>query len=664
MTNTTYELELSGEWPGRTFAHRFGGVGIVRGESLVQGQQHDSSSSRDAYLFDYLLTICRLFEDRLVWYRFSGVDTRRADDLAGSEHPPVPLVGGQHPCLAETLGFEAMLSSRLDVECDNFRVLIPHVVNPVQLSAVTGSLRSVGYQGPVGMMVENPAAAFFIEDFLALDDVDRVTVDLDALSKLVLGAPRGLPGNPLDPAVVRCVEHVVAKCREHGVGTAIAGCSDGEALGIYQRLEPGRLVISCRRARDVLGLDDALAEKGPSVRRSRSPSRSPIASIQRTDARDDHTSSRHPPGVHGSKKNSLVLLSSFHDVGHRLIVRGLLRVWSRLPEQVDFSVAVVDKHALHEQHNQAIVQRGDLIVIAGGPVIWPFAENSDWPPILSRLLHHAAERGVTIAALGLGSCYPYPTAERSIQFRQEELDYVLALLARCKTVTVRDTLARDALREAGVQSALLPCPALCAHPQLRAHAHSSGILFNFMRGGGHHDYRNEVDGVRWQVTATEFVKTAATKWPLSFLCHSPGEYELASLISPTNERILVLDEHQYGPEMGCLTAINNRLHATIGLAALGIPSVTVGTDSRLLSAELLGLPTAHVNTCTVQTLLDTAASVLDRRDELSQGLAQEADRTFSRYSNILTDLVATYRAEPPHGRYARAPGVEDGGRWE
>ncbi|MCG7877123.1 MAG: hypothetical protein JAY75_03320 [Candidatus Thiodiazotropha taylori] len=137
----------------------------------------------------------------------------------------------------------------------------------------------------------------------------------------------------------------------------------------------------------------------------------------------------------------------------------------------------------------------------------------------------------------------------------------------------------------------------------------------------------------------DFVKHAQSRWQTSFLCHTPAEYELASLVDETQERILITDEYMYSPRLTALTAVNNRIHATIGLAALGIPSVTVGTESRLMSVDLLNLPTLHVNECTVNKLLSAVETLIEQREKYTTNLAVKAQEAFSDYSRILGSLT-------------------------
>ncbi|MCG7946219.1 MAG: hypothetical protein N0C84_07730 [Candidatus Thiodiazotropha taylori] len=637
MAISNYSLGLSGEWPEPIHTKLFSGVGLVRGEYLMRGRgQYITVPACQTHIYEYLVEVCRLFEGQAVWYRFADMDTDEANVLEKVDHhieEIIPLLGcrGVRRALSfqDTFRIEVNILSQVASECSNIGVIIPYLSQPDQLTNVIKILKSEAYQGPLGIMVETPASALGIDRFLAAGEISNVIIGLNDLSGLILGGLRGSSFvNLADISVLETVKQVILRCKEVGVQTAIAGYYDPRSFEIYSRIGAVNVIVHYHQQNLLKDQPEGYIY------------RKDLELIKKsTEIAVGHMHlkrHRHWENYPHEVKRKLVLVSSFGDVGHRLIVRGFLRVWNHLPERQSFEIAIIDKHKLHEKITQETIASGDIIVIAGGPIMWPFVEHSDWAPILLDSVTRAAQEGRIIMGLALGSCYPLTIGTNHCRY--EESDFVQKILLQCSIVTTRDALAHDILSNLDIENKLLPCLAFCSNVSIYSKP-KKRILVNYMRGAGHHDYNSNIKTTQWDRTLHEFVKHAQKRWHASFLCHSPAEYELASLVDETQERILITDEYMYNTNLTALTAVNNRIHATIGLAALGIPSVTVGTESRLMSVDLLNLPTLHVNECTVNKLLTTIETLIEQREVYKKNLAVKAQEAFSDYSRILGSLT-------------------------
>ncbi|MFK3672019.1 hypothetical protein ACI2IX_17775 [Leifsonia aquatica] len=262
----------------------------------------------------------------------------------------------------------------------------------------------------------------------------------------------------------------------------------------------------------------------------------------------------------------------------------------------------------------------DLIVLAMGPLVWPHAERSAWvSPILDGA-EAAAARGATVIALSVGSCYPvldWDLGEGDSAFvRDEELD----LLRRVATVTrgrmtVRDRFMKQLAARVGVDAPLLPCVATYStfeDEPLAGTEREQTFLINYMRAAGHHDYRNEVDAAFWRRQVVELIELerSSTNRETRFLCHAPIEQELATLIAPD-----LAIERVRGPEdlmrlaRSTRVAVVNRVHAALGLAGGGVPSICVGTDTRALSASEVGAVVLPPSSASAKSLAEWAGQL-------------------------------------------------------
>jgi hypothetical protein len=166
------------------------------------------------------------------------------------------------------------------------------------------------------------------------------------------------------------------------------------------------------------------------------------------------------------------------------------------------------------------------------------------------------------------------------------------------------------------------------------------IVISYMDGGGHYDYGQGIDAARWRDSVAKVAKRLQRRHQVLMLCHNQQEYELArGFASPacpflprdTTELLSVLSRAKAG--------ICNRLHAAVALGGIGIPSVAVGTDTRLRMVQELGLPCHYVEeTDSEQLEHELESLVSDRRRHMERLLAIR-DRAYEAYSDIVRGLL-------------------------
>ncbi len=81
--------------------------------------------------------------------------------------------------------------------------------------------------------------------------------------------------------------------------------------------------------------------------------------------------------------------------------------------------------------------------------------------------------------------------------------------------------------------------------------------------------------------------------------------------------------------------ICNRIHAVIALAGLGVPSVAIGTDTRLLAVEALNLPYVYVKEATVEKLEDALQNLVTSRKQQRERLLTLQEQTWAQYIDVV-----------------------------
>jgi len=235
------------------------GVGLLRTEHMMLTPGvHPKKFIKDGkeeelikILVENIMKVADAFYPKPVWYRTLDAPTDEFKTLEGGEDEPYehnPMLGWRgirreldEP---EILKAEFKAIKRLrEKGYTNIGIMIPLVQHPDELRRAKEIAEEVGLKPhrdvEFGIMVETPAAALIIEDFIDVG-VDFVSFGTNDLTQYTLAIDRN---NELvadlytegHPAVMKLVERVIKKCREAGVKTSICGQA-GSIPWIVERL--------------------------------------------------------------------------------------------------------------------------------------------------------------------------------------------------------------------------------------------------------------------------------------------------------------------------------------------------------------------------------------------------------------------------------------------
>lgn len=180
----------------------------------------------------------------------------RTLDLGGDKFPGVPELRERNPflgwrairvCLDKPDILRRQISAILRASVEGTAwLLIPMVTELDQVLRTRDMLEdtklALARDGipfdpgiPLGIMVETPAAAIAIDIFLP--HVDFVSIGTNDLTQYTLAVDRGSPYvahlfDPLHPAVLRQIDHVVRKCHAAGRWVGVCGQIAGEPLAV------------------------------------------------------------------------------------------------------------------------------------------------------------------------------------------------------------------------------------------------------------------------------------------------------------------------------------------------------------------------------------------------------------------------------------------------
>ncbi len=244
------------------------GVGLLRVEHLILGiGKHPIKFIKDGEeaqlvqkIADGVRKVAEPFYPKPVWYRTLDAPTDEFRSLIGGEEEPLehnPMLGWRgirrgidQPELlaAEYKAIKKLVSEGLT----NIGVMIPLVQHPEELREAKRIATQVGLiphkDVSFGIMVEIPAAALIIEDFIA-EGIDFISFGTNDLTQYTLAVDRNNERvaklyTEKHKAVMKLMEMVIKKCREAGVETSICGQAGSDPEVVKKLVEFGISSVS------------------------------------------------------------------------------------------------------------------------------------------------------------------------------------------------------------------------------------------------------------------------------------------------------------------------------------------------------------------------------------------------------------------------------------
>jgi len=282
----------------------------------------------------------------------------------------------------------------------------------------------------------------------------------------------------------------------------------------------------------------------------------------------------------------------------------------------------------------------DLVVQCGAPVLWPGCHRCEWAePIWNQVIGRLWKR-IPVLNLAAGACYPWERQPARVD-DPDDARYLRTILGYCCLTTVRDALAQSLCASLGTQTPLIPCSAFLATRQRVACGGTDGIVvINYMRGAGHYDWGQEIDPARWENMVKALLGRLKNRHRLAFLCHSEEEYLLAQGLDPTLPRLWPKTAQEYSTLVSeASVGLCNRVHGAVALAGLGVPCVAVGTDTRLLMVDAIGLPYWYVKKASVDELEHTIEDLLTHRSQARERLLGLRSKAWKQYVEAVADAI-------------------------
>ncbi|MCZ7393312.1 MAG: phosphoenolpyruvate synthase [Candidatus Methanoperedens sp.] len=268
VTATEIKVNISiPEATARAVETQADGVGLLRIEHIILGlpkhpRQYVKEGKADEYvneLVSRIQTVVDAFYPKPVWVRTLDAPTDEFRAMEGGEGEPIepnPMLGyrGIRRDLMDTEHFELEVKAFKELikrGYNNMGIMIPLVQHPSELRRAKEFMREKGLdidKIDIGIMVEIPAAALIIDQFIA-EGLDFVSFGTNDLTQYTLAVDRNNEHvahlyNEMHPAIMKLIEYVITECNKAGVKTSICGQAGSNPKVAKRLVELGITSIS------------------------------------------------------------------------------------------------------------------------------------------------------------------------------------------------------------------------------------------------------------------------------------------------------------------------------------------------------------------------------------------------------------------------------------
>lgn len=228
-------------------------------------------------------------------------------------------------------------------------------------------------------------------------------------------------------------------------------------------------------------------------------------------------------------------------------------------------------------------ERFDAIIIPGSPWLWHLFHHSFKIKNLLKLKN--LHKDTPLIFMGIGSCLPL--GKYDLMYDQEHINAIQEIFKNSLTF-VRDSLAKDILDNANVESFLFPCPSYYCYKTLPKQPQEEKHLISFFEPShtfysiSHGDWQDKDKLDEYYNRLLEYQK----KYNADVVCKEQGEVKYAQRIGLPTPRVLK-DKYDTMNTMKSYThMLSGRVHHGVPFFVSGFKELElIPIDSRHLTYE-------------------------------------------------------------------------------
>jgi hypothetical protein len=294
--------------------------------------------------------------------------------------------------------------------------------------------------------------------------------------------------------------------------------------------------------------------------------------------------------------------------------------------------------------SRTVFDECDLVVNCGMPAFWPDWQDAEWVrPLWYEVVPRLVSNGAIFCHLSIGSAFPW-TANKEIALSDKEAGAIRQLIEPASFTSTRDSLTAALIWRLGMAATKQCCTSLFAfHGRPPQAAKAPVFIINYMRNASHFSWGAKRN-IRWRETISEVIKVVSERQiGVRFYCHSANEFESVGDDFPGFERIRPTDVDIFFRNAGgCVGSLCTRFHASLGLAAMGVPGIVVAEDSRSVMVEEIGNRFLYAPDANMEVVVAEVRSLLAEAADRSQRLVLQREKHWSDYLSFLSDALGNH----------------------
>ena len=257
------------------------------------------------------------------------------------------------------------------------------------------------------------------------------------------------------------------------------------------------------------------------------------------------------------------------------------------------------------------IKSADLVIQSGAPVYWCHPNNgchqNEWyEPLVKKRWIPLHKKGAKLINLAGGSCQTYYSDGSEFFDYPEVIDYIKEFYNVSSLTTLRDTLSQNILKKIGLSAPVIPCSSIFAREYHKTNpSEREYVVLNYMSGGGHFMFDQDIDVKKWENTFKEFYQRISQKENVVCVCHNQKEVDEITQILPQAKKFFsrsYLDYIKFYSK--AKFGVVNRVHGGFLIGSYGRPALIIGSDTRARMSSEIGLTNYYVNDINIDILME------------------------------------------------------------
>ncbi len=257
-----FRLGLNAEKISDRIDPRLDGVGMIRGEypcRLID--EYFTLESCREYLYNYIESICKVYNNKEVWYRNADFIVQEVNVLKGAdrildENDYILGLRGIRRGIRyiDVFKLELEIITQLSKKYSNLNILFSFIKDTEELQKCIDVLKELGFENKYGIMAEIPSVIIDIENFIDMG-ISNITIGVNDLTTLVLGTYRTSGFHDCNhEAVLKCIERCVKVTRGTNISVSVGGYVNRDLLNNCKKIGVDYFIVTYPLLNEILNV--------------------------------------------------------------------------------------------------------------------------------------------------------------------------------------------------------------------------------------------------------------------------------------------------------------------------------------------------------------------------------------------------------------------------